>query len=41
MRLEDDAIEYHDAIHDALHKEAKMDYTKVIIRNGTFFGFLI
>jgi phosphoenolpyruvate carboxykinase (ATP) len=35
MRLEDDAIEYHDEIHEALHKEAKVDYTKVIIRNAS------
>jgi ATP-dependent phosphoenolpyruvate carboxykinase len=35
MPLESDAIEYHDEIHEALHRDAKVDYTKVIVRNGS------
>lgn len=34
MVLEADAIEYHDEIHEQLHKEARVDYTKPIFRNG-------
>jgi len=32
---EADEVEYHDAIHEALHRDARIDYTKPIIRNGS------
>lgn len=30
----DGEVEYHDEIHEALHRDARVDYTKPIIRNG-------
>ena len=35
---EDGEVEYHDEIHDALHTNARVDYTKPIIRNGNTFN---
>lgn len=32
----DGEVEYHDAIHEALHRDARVDYTKPIFRNGNF-----
>lgn len=28
----DGEVEYHDEIHEALHRDARVDYTKPIIR---------
>ncbi|KAJ3215655.1 Protein kinase C-like 1 [Clydaea vesicula] len=33
--FQQDEIEYHDPIHEALHREAGVDYTKPIIRNAS------
>jgi phosphoenolpyruvate carboxykinase (ATP) len=33
--LENTDMEYHDYIHDALHKGARIDYTKPIVRNAS------
>ena len=32
--------EYHDEIHEALHRDARVDYTKPILRNGDFDNIL-
>ena len=32
-----DEVEYHDEIHEALHRDARVDYTKVIFRNGKVY----
>jgi phosphoenolpyruvate carboxykinase (ATP) len=31
---QDGEVEYHDEIHETLHRIARVDYTKPIIRNG-------
>ena len=34
---DDGEVEYHDEIHEALHSNARVDYTKPIIRNGYLY----
>jgi hypothetical protein len=34
MHIKEKPVEFHDEIHESLHREARVDYTKPIIRNG-------